>query len=67
MLKKQTAHNLNEVKALIKESFSRGDEEAYQGTEWIAHTGERLCRSKIRLTEFELELPDMSSLTMEVV
>lgn len=62
-----TAHNLNEVKALIKEAFSRGNEEDFSGTQWIAHGGEFLCKSEIKLTEFELVMPDRSSITIEVI
>jgi hypothetical protein len=65
-MKKQTAHNLLEVKVLIKEAFARGDEEKFNGTVWTSHNGEKICISKIELTEYELVLPDMSSITCEV-
>ncbi len=66
VLRKQTVHNLNEVKALIKEAFARGDEWRYEGTEWFSHDGEKLCKSIIHAIEAELVMPDMSSTTFEI-
>ena len=63
---KMTVHNLNEVKALIKESFSVGDESQYDYTVWYSHSGELLCTSKMDHTDFELVLEDRSSITIEV-
>jgi hypothetical protein len=61
-MQKQTVHNLNEVKALIKESFSRGDELTFDGTKWFKHDGQYLCKSFIRDTEFELTVEDVDTL-----
>ncbi len=63
----QYVHNLNEVRALVKESYARGMEEAFDGATWIAHTGGEICKTAIRFTEFDLVMPDRSSLTVEVL
>lgn len=60
-------HNIAEVKALIKESFARGDEYQFDGAHWLTHAGEPICQSVVRHTEFELVLTDRSSLTIEVL
>jgi len=53
---KMTVHNLMEVKALIKESYARGAEMGFNKVQWNKHTGEPICISHIRDTEFELTL-----------
>ena len=64
---KNTAHNELEVKTLIKEAFSRGDEERYNGMNWFKHdSNELICTSEIKLTEFTLHQEDGSSLTVAV-
>lgn len=66
-------HNLNEVKALIKESYSSGMEMDFQKTQWNTHDGKFICTSDIRDTEFELTVVDTDlldgyrSVTIEVV
>ena len=65
--RKNTAHNLVEVKVLIKEAFGRGDEERFNDMIWYSHTGEELCKSFINLVDFTLDLPDRSSLIVEVL
>lgn len=64
---KMRVHNLNEVKALIKEAYSHGNEIEFDAVPWESHTGEKLCTSLIRFTDFELILPDRSSVTVEVL
>lgn len=66
-LKKQYVHNLNEVKALVKEAYAPGREDMYQGTLWYSHTGEFICRSKISDIDFELVLENRDSLTIDVL
>lgn len=61
-MEKQTAHNLFEIKALIKESFAKGEELAYEKTKWYSHSGNYLAKSFIRNTEFELVVEDTDSL-----
>jgi hypothetical protein len=63
---KMRVHNLMEVKALIKESFGHGSELQFHGTVWNTHEGQLICVSFIRDVEFELQMPDRSSLTIEV-
>lgn len=60
-------HNLMETKALLKEAYARGDELVFHGTVWKTHAGETICVSLIRDVEFELQMPDKSSLTIEVL
>ncbi len=62
MIKKMTVHNLMEVKALVKESYSRGNELSYNGTEWFTHAGTRIGKSFTRDTEFEIVVEDIESL-----
>jgi hypothetical protein len=66
MKTKMTVHNLMEAKVLIKESYARGEENDFYGTRWESHMGEFVCISYTKLTDFELVLPDMSSLIIEV-
>ena len=61
-MEKMTAHNLMEVKALIKEAFACGMELNCDGTRWFSHSGEYLAQSFIRNTEFELVVEDVDSL-----
>ena len=45
MSMKYRAHNLNEVKALIKEAVKRGESEFYNGSQWYKHdSNENICR-----------------------
>jgi hypothetical protein len=60
--KKMTVHNLMEIKALIKESFARGEEFIYENTQWFSHSGKYLAKSFVRTTEFELVVEDVESL-----
>jgi hypothetical protein len=62
MRSKMAVHNLMEVKALIKESFARGEEHIYEGTLWYKHNGGYIAKSFIRNTEFELVVEDVESL-----
>lgn len=56
-------HNLNEIKALIKEAYVNANEYAYHEAVWISHrTGEQIARSFIRDTEFEIVVEDVDSL-----
>ncbi len=64
---KMRVHNLMEVKALIKEAYGRGSEAEYHGTVWNTHEGQLICVSFIHDTEFELQMEDKSSLTIEVL
>ena len=59
---KQTVHNLMEVKALIKEAFSHGNEMSYNHSTWFSHNYEWLCKSFIRDTEFELVVSNVDTL-----
>jgi hypothetical protein len=66
---KINVHNLNEVKALIKEAFANGTEGEYQDATWFTHKDELICKSKINFTEFELILSKEDgggSLTIEM-
>ena len=62
MRKKMAVHNLSEAKALIKESFARGEEHIYEGTLWYKHGGGVIGKSFIRDTEFEIVVEDTESL-----
>ena len=64
---KMRVHNLTETKALVKEAFAKGSELEFHGTVWNTHEGELICVSFIRDVEFELEMPDRSSLIVEVL
>jgi predicted DNA-binding WGR domain protein len=66
---KDSAHNLNEVKALIKEAYGRGEEMLYNGTKWMKHdSDEVLCISHIDDVDFKLDISsDGSTLTIEVM
>lgn len=66
-LKKETVHNLLEAKALIKESFSRGDEEKYNGTEFFTHKGEKLFKCIIKDVEYEMIWPNGDSTIVDVM
>jgi hypothetical protein len=59
---KNTAHNLNEVKALIKESYQNGNEMNFNKTQWFSHNGNFLCTSNVRDVEFELTVENTDSL-----
>lgn len=66
-MKKNTAHNLLEVKTLIKEAFMQGRELVFDDTKWHKHDSDELiCTSRIELAEFILDLKD-HSLTIEVL
>ena len=42
---KYWAHNLNEVKALIKEAIKRGESDEYNGSQWYKHdSNDSICR-----------------------
>jgi hypothetical protein len=53
---KNTAHNLNEIKALLKESIISGDFEKHNGTHWYLHSGPFICRSIVTEKAFHLEI-----------
>ncbi|MBA3955019.1 hypothetical protein H0X48_06905 [Candidatus Dependentiae bacterium] len=53
---KMRAHNLMEVKALIKGAYQSGSEAEYERATWSKHDGTFLCTSHIRDTEFELTI-----------
>lgn len=59
---KNTAHNLNEVKALVKESYSSGNEMTFDKTKWFSHDGKFIATSFVFDTEFELVVEDTDSL-----
>lgn len=65
-MNKQTVHGGMEAKALIKEAYAQGIENKYDGTRWYSHEGVFIFKSNCRLTEVELELPDLSSVTFEI-
>lgn len=60
MKTKMRVHNEMEVRALIKESFSQGDEDQFNGTVWYTHADVKICTSKVSLVEFELIFDDHS-------
>lgn len=66
-MEKMTAHNLMEVKALIKEAFACGMELNFDGTRWFSHSGEFICLSSIDHTDFTLHLDTKESVTVEVL
>lgn len=61
-MKKHAVHNLNEIKALIKEAYSSGSEHEFDKTDWYTHDGKYLAKSLIRNTEFELVVEDTDAL-----
>jgi hypothetical protein len=63
---KERVHNQLEAETLIKEAFSRGTEEKYDGTRFFTHDGEFLFKCHIRLTEYEMIWSDGSGTTVEV-
>jgi uncharacterized protein YodC (DUF2158 family) len=63
---KNTAHNLNEVKALTKEMVISGDTEKYNGCNWYSHDGVYLCRTFTGSTMFHLELPNVTLETIRL-
>ena len=69
---KNTAHNLMEVKALVKEAYQSGNEMRHNLTKWFSHSGKYICQSIIRDTEFDLFVEDVEvlngyrSVTVEV-
>lgn len=71
-IKTMRVHNLMEVKALIKESYSHGTELVFDKTTWLSHNETHICVSRVRDTEFELIVEDTQSLdgyrsvTMEI-
>lgn len=65
-MNKERVHNQLEAEILIREAFSRGDEEKYDGTRFFTHDGEFLFKCHIRLTEYEMILDDGSGITKEV-
>lgn len=62
MKTKMTVHNLMEIKALIKESFARGEEYEFDKTKWFTHAGKYIAKSFVRDVEFELVVEDIESL-----
>lgn len=62
MKTKMAVHNLMEAKVLIKESYARGEEFIYEGTEWFSHKGNYIAKSFVRDVEFELVAEDTESL-----
>jgi hypothetical protein len=62
MREKMAVHNLMEAKALIKESYARGEEYIYEGTLWYKHNGGYIAKSFVRDVEFELVVEDTDSL-----
>jgi len=63
---KNTAHNLNEVKALTKEMILSGDIETFNGMTWYTHAGEYICRTFTGLDMFHLELPNVTTETIRM-
>lgn len=61
-MEKNRAHNLTEVKALIKESYQDGTELNFNKTRWYSHNDKFLCTSTIFDTEFELTVEDVEAL-----
>lgn len=59
---KFTAHNLIEVKALIREAYSNGNEQEFHNRAWFTHDNEYFAKSFVRDTEFELVVEDVDSL-----
>lgn len=59
---KNTAHNLNEVKALVREAFQNGNELEFHKTQWMSHSGTFICTSHVRDVEFELVVEDVDTL-----
>lgn len=56
-------HNISEIKALIKEAYASGNELAYHEAVWTnRRTGERIAKSFISDTEFELVVEDVQYL-----
>lgn len=64
---KMRVHNLMEAKALLKEAYAKGSELEFHGTVWRTHDDQLICVSFIRDVEFELEMPDKSTVTVEVL
>lgn len=62
MIKKQTVHNIAEIKALVKESYAQGAELKFDQTEWYSHSGKRLAKTHVYDTEFEVVVEDVESL-----
>jgi len=59
---KMMVHNLMEAKALIKESYSSGNEMSFNEAKWFKHDGTYIGKSFISYTEFEIVVEDTDSL-----
>lgn len=57
---KNTAHNLLEVKILLREAIKEGDTLKYNGMSWYDHNGSFLGRSFTGSDMFHLELPNVT-------
>jgi len=63
---KERVHNQLEAEVLIKEAFSKGDEDKYHETKFYTHDGDYLFKCLITTTEYEMVWPNGDSTTKEL-